>query len=58
MKRSVYKLLVVNPKGKRPHGRHRRRWDDNFKMDLSSEREMWGIEWDDLAQDGRGGGHL
>jgi hypothetical protein len=39
------------PEGKRPLGRHRRRLEDNTKMDL---REIgWGgIDWIDLAQDG------
>jgi hypothetical protein len=30
----VYRVLVGNPEGKRPHGRPRRRWEDNIKMDL------------------------
>jgi hypothetical protein len=30
----VYRVLVVRPESKIPLGRHRRRWDDNFKMDL------------------------
>ena len=25
------------PEGKRPLGRHRRRWEDNIKMDLEEE---------------------
>ena len=34
------RILVGKPEGKRPHGRHRRRWKDNIKMDL---REFgWG----------------
>jgi hypothetical protein len=33
-KRSAYRLLVGNPKGKRPLGRPRRRWVDNIRMDL------------------------
>jgi hypothetical protein len=32
--RGVYKVLVGKPEGKRPHGRSRRRWEDNSKMDL------------------------
>jgi hypothetical protein len=32
--RGVYRVLVGKPKGKRPLGRPRRRWDDNIKMDL------------------------
>jgi hypothetical protein len=47
----VYRILVGNPKRKRPLGRSRRRWKDKIKMDL---REMgWGgMDWIDLAQDG------
>jgi len=32
--RSLYRVLVGKPEGKRPLGRHRRRWQDNIKMDL------------------------
>jgi len=30
----VYRVLVGKPEGKRPQGRHRRRWVDNIRMDL------------------------
>jgi hypothetical protein len=33
-KRNAYRILVGNPKGKRPLGRPRRMWVDNIKMDL------------------------
>jgi hypothetical protein len=33
-KRSVYRLLVGKPEGKRPLGRPRRRWIDNIKNGL------------------------
>jgi hypothetical protein len=33
-RRGVYRFLVGKPEGKRPLGRHRRRRDDNIKMDL------------------------
>ena len=33
-KRGVYRVLVRNPKRKRPLGRPRRRWVDNITMDL------------------------
>jgi hypothetical protein len=48
--RSVYRVLVGKPKGKRPVERPRRRWEDRLKMDL---REIgWGcVEWIHLAQD-------
>jgi hypothetical protein len=32
--RHTYRVLVVKPEGERPHGRLRRRWEDNIKMDL------------------------
>jgi hypothetical protein len=31
--RSIYRVLVGKPEGKRPLGRPRRRWEDNIKMD-------------------------
>jgi hypothetical protein len=48
--RGVYRILVGRPEVKRPVGRHRRRWEDNIKMDL---REMGidGSNWIQLAQD-------
>ena len=36
--------------GKRPLGRHRRRWEDNIKMDLQ-ELGCGGMDWIGLAQD-------
>ena len=33
-KRGVHRVLVGKSEGKRPHGRPRRRWEDNIKMDL------------------------
>jgi hypothetical protein len=49
-KRNAYRILVGNPKGKRPLGRPRRRSEDNVQMDL---REIgWGdLDWIDLDQD-------
>jgi hypothetical protein len=47
--RSVYRVLVGRPEGKKPVGRPRYRWEDNIKTDL---REM-GIDeanWIHLAQ--------
>jgi hypothetical protein len=48
--RSVYRILVGKPEGKRPLERPRRRWEDGIKIDL---REIgWGcVEWIHLAQD-------
>ena len=44
------------PEGKRPLGRHRRRWEDIFKMDLQ-ELGCGGMDWIDLVQDRTDGGH-
>jgi hypothetical protein len=32
--RNAYRSLVRKPKGNRPLGRHRHRWEDNIRMDL------------------------
>jgi hypothetical protein len=32
--RGVYRVVVRKPEGKRQLGRHRRRWEDNIKIDL------------------------
>jgi hypothetical protein len=48
--REVHRVLVGKPKGKRPLGRPRRRWEDNIKMDL--QEVGWGrVDWMELAQD-------
>jgi hypothetical protein len=45
-KRNVYMLVVGKAEGKRPLGRPRRRWMDNIKMDLFSDRiECFGLDW-------------
>jgi len=49
-KRGVYRILIGKPEGKRPHGRPRRRWEDNIKMDLQ-EVGCGGIDWIELAVD-------
>ena len=48
--RGVHRVLVGKPEGKRPLGRHRRRREDNIKMDL---QEVGGGCGDllELAQD-------
>ena len=48
--RGVYKVLVGKPKGKRPLGRPRRRWEDNIRMDLQ-EVGLGYEDWIGLAQD-------
>jgi hypothetical protein len=48
--RGVYRVLVGRPKGKRPLGRPRCRWEDNIKMDLG-EIGTDGANWIWMAQD-------
>jgi hypothetical protein len=45
----AYRILAVKPEGKRPIGRPRYRWRDNFKMDLR-EIEWDSMDWIGLAQ--------
>ena len=48
--RSIYRVLVRKPEGKRPLGRHRHRWEDNIKLDL--QKVPFGdMELIELAQD-------
>jgi hypothetical protein len=54
--RSVNRVLVRKPEGRRPLGRPRRRWDDNTKMDL--QEVGWGITGLSWLKLGTGGGHL
>jgi hypothetical protein len=50
MGRTAYSVLVGKPKGRKPLGRRRRRWEDNIKMDL--QVVGWGgMDWTDLLQD-------
>ena len=42
--RGVYWILVGKPKGKRPLGRPRCRWENNIKMDLQ-EVGCGGMNW-------------
>jgi 3-oxoacyl-ACP reductase-like protein len=48
--RSVYRVLVGKPEGKRPLGRPRSRWEDNIKIDLQ-EVGCGGMDWIGLVQD-------
>jgi len=49
-RRGVYRVLVGKPEGRRPLARHRRRWEDNNKMDVQ-EVGSGGMDWSELAQD-------
>jgi len=46
----VYRVLVGKPRGKRPLGRPRRRWEDNIRMYLR-EVGCGCVDWVELAQD-------
>ena len=48
-RRSVHRVLVGKPEGKKPLGRPGRRWEDNIKMDLHEVGWM-DMDWIDLAQ--------
>ena len=48
--RSVRRVLVGKPEGKRPLGRPRCRWDDKIKMNLQEVGGACG-DWLELAQD-------
>jgi hypothetical protein len=39
--RGAYRVLLGKPGGRRAHGRHRRRWEDNIEMDL--QEVEWGV---------------
>jgi hypothetical protein len=40
----VYRVLVGKPEGRRPLGRHRRRWEYNIERDLQ-EVGCEGMDW-------------
>jgi len=46
----VYKISIVKHTGKRSLARHRRRREDNTKMDLK-EISCDGVDWLQVAQD-------
>ena len=48
--RGAYRVLVGKPEGKRPLGRHRRRWVDNIRMDLQEVGSGY-VDWIGLARD-------
>jgi hypothetical protein len=41
-RRSIYRVLMGNPHGKRPLGIPKRIWEDNIKIDLQE------VEWRDM----------
>jgi hypothetical protein len=48
---NAYRVLVGTPKkGQRTLGRHRLRWENNIKMDLT-EIGLSGMDWIHLSQD-------
>ena len=47
-KRGVYVVLLGKPEGKRPHGRLKRRWDNNIKMYIQVVG-CEGMDWIELA---------
>jgi hypothetical protein len=49
--------LVGKHEGKRPPERTRRRWDNNFKVDLQEVR-CGGMDWSEVLRLETGGGHL
>jgi hypothetical protein len=53
--RSVYRVLVGRPEGKRPLGRPRRRWEINIKMDLR-KIGIDGANWIQWLRTGSSGG--
>ena len=49
-KRGIYRVLVGKPKGKRPLGRPKRRWEDNINMN-NQDVGCGVMYWIVLAQD-------
>jgi len=45
-RRGVYRVLVGKPKGQKPLGKPRRRWEDNITI-----VGFGGMDWIELAQD-------
>jgi hypothetical protein len=48
-KRTAYRVLVAKPKGKRPLGRPRRRWEGSIETDLT-EIGLEIVDWIHLTQ--------
>jgi hypothetical protein len=57
-RRGANRVFVARREGKRPLGTHRRRWENNIKMDLKDVE--WGRVWTGLIwiRTGTGGGLL
>ena len=49
-RRYVYRVLLGEPEGKGPLGRHIHRWEDNIKVDLP-EVGCVGVDWIELSHD-------
>jgi hypothetical protein len=49
--RDAYRVLVGKPEARRPHGRPRRRREDNFIMDIRAIGWVGGMQWINLARD-------
>ena len=47
-RRGTYRVLVRQREGKKQLGRHRRRWEDDIKIDI--QEVGWGIDCINLAQ--------
>jgi hypothetical protein len=56
-KGNAYRIFVEKPEGKRPLGRHRCRWEDDIKTDLT-ETGWSTMNWIHLAEDRASGGLL
>jgi hypothetical protein len=53
-------FLARKPKGKRPHGKHRCKWEDNIKTDLKelgwkNGLDLSGSGWEKIAGSGEHG---
>ena len=55
VERGVYRVLLGKLEGRRPLGRHRRRWVDNIRMDLQDVGIWTGLGWPRIET---GGGPL
>jgi hypothetical protein len=49
-KRNAYRVLVEKPQRNRPHGRPRRRWEDNIEV-YFKEKAWERVDWIRVVQD-------